>query len=686
MSSTRIFSRPNLLAAVAVASLLAASAGEAQELALKRVLISSGGLGYYEYEADVEGDATVSLTVRLDQVDDVLKSLVVFDDKGGIGGLDLASQEPLVESFRSLPFSADDLKSTPDLLAALRGAEVEVGGPRSISGRIVSVSEETATTRDGTQISQRHRISLMTDKGLEQFILEDADSLKFSDPAVQAQLEKALKAIASNSEKDARTLRLVSMGKEKRKLRVGYLVSAPLWKVSYRLVLSGAPDAKNATLQGWATLENLSGQDWKDVDLTLVSGRPVTFRQELYRSYMVDRPEAPVEVGGKLAPGVDEGGVARGAEPEAEPTPAAGLPRKAMMMAPAAHAFAGVGSGNAAPAPMPTSMSFAAAAETVAAEQGLTQVSFHIPFPVSVGAGRTLSLPVVDGPEPAARVAFYDPSVDSRHPLSAVELANGGNSDLPPGIVTTYEEGDSGVAYVGDSRLSDLPAGDKRLLSYALDQKTLIEASAADATSLTRATIAKGMLNVETLDRHKVTYRVKASEPRRLVVAAPKLAGWKLTEPGNAAVTESEGRYRVPFDVNAGDGETFVVTQERTETRIFALASIDDANLGFYLKAREIDAATQAQLATLGDLRGKHAAAEHALSEVSGQIDEVVADQTRLKNLLPVVAAGSDLQKRYLAKLDQDETALDQLKATRATRQKARDEAKKAVEDFIAGL
>ena len=404
----------------------------------------------------------------------------------------------------------------------------------------------------------------------------------------------------------------------------------------------------------------------EDVDLTLVSGRPVTFRQELYRSYMVDRPEAPVEVGGRLAPGVDEGAVARQEETEAPPTLTEHTTSKAMMRAPAAHAFA------AAPAPAPTlapappPMNFAAGAATVAAEEGLTQVSFHIPFPVSVGAGRTLSLPVVDAPEPAVRVAFYDPSVDSRHPLSAVELANGGKSGLPPGIVTTYEEGDSGVAYVGDSRLSDLPAGDKRLLSYALDQKTLIEASAADATSLTRATIAKGMLNVETLNRHKATYRVKASEPRRLVIAAPKLEGWKLTEPDNAIVNQSEGRYRIAFDVKAGDGQTFVITQETTVTRVLALANIDDASLGFYLKAREIDPATQAQLATLGDLRGKQAAAEHALAEVSGQIDEVVADQTRLKNLLPVVAAGSDLQKRYLAKLDQDETALDQLKATRA--------------------
>ena len=99
----------------------------------------------YEYEAEVEGDATVELKVRLDQVDDVLKSLVVFDDHGGVGGLDLASAEPLSETFRSLPFTRSDLQSTPQLLSALQGAEVEVGGARALSGRIVAVTEETET-------------------------------------------------------------------------------------------------------------------------------------------------------------------------------------------------------------------------------------------------------------------------------------------------------------------------------------------------------------------------------------------------------------------------------------------------------------------------------------------------------------------------------------------------------------
>ncbi len=123
------------LLGIAVAPALAC----AQELALKRVMLSSGGLGYFEYEASVEGDTTLKLTVSLEQVDDVLKSLVVYDDKGGVGGLSLPGREPLAQAFKDLPFDQESLGSPADLLTALKGAQVTAGGSRAMTGRIVAV-------------------------------------------------------------------------------------------------------------------------------------------------------------------------------------------------------------------------------------------------------------------------------------------------------------------------------------------------------------------------------------------------------------------------------------------------------------------------------------------------------------------------------------------------------------------
>ena len=669
-------SRAMLWAGVATAALIAGGGAEAADLALKRVLLSTGGVGLYEYEADVEGDSTVELKAPLDQIDDILKSLVVFDDHGGVGGLDLAGPEPLSQTFRALPFTAEDLQSTPQLLNALRGAEIEVGGPHAIKGRIVAVAEETETKPDGGALATRHRVTVMGEAGLEQFVLEQADSLRFADASVREALAKALQAVAAGAERNARTIRLRSRGGEKRKLRVAYLAAAPVWKTSYRLVLDAGAEAKTGALQGWATLENLSGHDWSGVDLTLVSGRPVSYRQALYRAYMIDRPEAPVDIGSRLDPRVDRGAIAAD-EMTAAPAPAPTQIARGRVAMPAL----------AKAAPRPQSPRFdAEAAEPAAAQEGETQVSFHLPFPVSVANGRTLSLPIVDREEPVARVALYDPSVDPRHPLSAAELTNAGTSALPPGIVTIYESGEAGATYVGDSRLSATPIGEKRMLSFALDQKTTIEEDISDQTSLRRARIAKGVLTLEDLIRRRAVFRVKADAPRKLILFAQKLAGAKLTEPAAAEVTEADGRYRVPFALHAGDGQTFAITQERTQTRMVALAKLDDANLSLYVKSGEIDADSRAALVKLAKLRADQAEAARLVAETQGRIEATTSDQNRLKELLGAVAAGSDLAKRYLRKLDADETELESLRTTLAAREAARDAAARAVEAFVAGL
>src|SRR5437879_6184614 len=300
---------PKWLLAVVFAALGACPIlAQAQDLALKRVMLSSGGLGYFEYEATVDGDATLKLTVGLEQVDDVLKSLVVYDDKGGVGGLSLPGREPLKQAFKDLPFDESSLASPAALLATLKGAQVSVGGGRAIAGRIVSVEPETVTLNDGKATTRRTRVTLFTERGLQQFILEDAENLQFADAALRDKVGQALMAIQANRAKEARTLELATRGQGKRTVRVAYIVEAPVWKASYRLTL-GDIAAPRSALQGWATIENLSGQDWKDIELTLVSGRPVAFHQALYEAYYVTRPEIPVEVAGRLMPNVDRGGV-----------------------------------------------------------------------------------------------------------------------------------------------------------------------------------------------------------------------------------------------------------------------------------------------------------------------------------------------------------------------------------------
>ncbi|MBL0901110.1 MAG: DUF4139 domain-containing protein, partial [Reyranella sp.] len=439
----------------------------AQDLALKRVMLSSGGLGYFEYEASVDGDATLKLTVSLGQVDDILKSLVVYDDKGGVGGLSLPGREPLAQAFRDLPFDQSSLGSPADLLATLKGTQITVGGAKAMTGRVVSVEEEIATLPNDRGTIKRTRVTLFTDRGLQQFILEDAENLQFADAALRDKIGQALLAIQNNRAKDARTIELSTRGQGKRTVRVAYIVEAPVWKASYRLTLAADPAAPRSALQGWAVIENMSGQDWKDVELTLVSGRPVAFRQALYNAYYVTRPEVPVEVAGRLMPGVDRGGVQVAEDrPKSMPMPAP-APYRAQQERGAAPAMA---------PPPPPPAPIAVAAEQVEASDAATQVIFKFPRPVTVENGRTLSIPIIDRQVPAQRLALYQADTAPRNPLAAIRLSNDGDSGLPAGVITMYERDRAGyVTYVGDARLSGFPIGETRLLAYALDGKIRIE-------------------------------------------------------------------------------------------------------------------------------------------------------------------------------------------------------------------
>src|ERR1700757_1893365 len=146
---------------LAAAPLAVVGPVNAADLSLERIMLSSGGVGYFEYEAVVDGNAPLSLDVPLDQVDDIRKSLVVYDDNGTAGEVTLPGREPLTQSFVDLPFDRAALDSAPALLNALQGAEVRVTGAKPMSGRVLRVVEETARGADGLVIP-RDRVTLLT--------------------------------------------------------------------------------------------------------------------------------------------------------------------------------------------------------------------------------------------------------------------------------------------------------------------------------------------------------------------------------------------------------------------------------------------------------------------------------------------------------------------------------------------
>ena len=680
------------------------------ELVLERVMLSSGGVGYFEYSAEVEGDAELALKVNLDQVDDVLKSIVVYDDAGGVGQVRLPGREPLARVFHDMPFKPSAFESPAALLNSLQGVQVRAAGGRALEGRLLKVVAETVKLPDGLGTTLRHRVSLVTSQGIQQFILEEAEAVAFTDAVLQTQVNEALEAIAAHRVQDTRTLRIAAEGEGRRTLRVGYVVAVPIWKTSYRLSLPAAGLEGPARLHGWAHVDNLSGQDWNGVELTLVSGNPVTFRQALYTAYFVARPEVPVEVLGRVLPRLDQGVVAarrkeelrRGGHARDRKTRAkqkAAMERAQYMESDEAETAMSTLTlqDAAAPAPgsargditvggLPMAPAMLAAAE---AEESATQVVFRVPRAVTVPNGQSLMVPVVDRMVPGQRLALYQPATHALHPLAAVRLINDGGTGLPPGSLTLYERADGGAAaFIGDARLSVLPAGEVRLVSFALDQKVRIDRDRKDTQRILKGRISRGILELTLSDEQTTLYRIKgpAREPRRVLIEQPLQPGWEIIAPKPEDVELTESHYRIREDLEAGAEAAVEVTLQRSRLQTIQLVRMTREDLVAYAKTGGLDPKLRRAIARIGGLRHTVDQHQRRLVQLTGTRKTIFEEQKRIRDNLNRIPANSDLFQRYLKKLNAQEDELEGLNKAAAAAQDDVNRARDALTQYIAGL
>lgn len=660
---------------------IATPAGAA-DLMLKRVMLSSAGVGYFEYSAEVDGPVTLGLNVPLDEVDDVLKSLVVFDDAGGVGGIELPGRDQTHSAFGDVPFGPDGLQSPLAYINSLQGVEIAVQGPRPMNGRIMqaeTVHEATGGHNpDGTAATQdRTRVTLLTADGLKQFVLEDSDTVQVADAALRARINRALASLRHESGQDARHITIRAAGAGHRTVRVGYVAVAPLWKASYRLVLPSQvadPAQSRARMQGWATLENASGADWDGVDLSLQYGNPVTFHQAIYRSYFVQRPEVPVEVLGRLLPDVDtrarESDVAQSPPPPSPPASMAfAAPRAAR---PAGAAFAEAASKMATPT------------DAVVATEGAEETIFTLPNPVTLAAGHSASVPILDQELPAERISLARQG--QTNPLASLKVTNATKTSFPAGVLTLYAvAGDA--PYAGDARLGGLPAGESRLLSFAQDLRTTAEWKTGNSVTIGSLTAARGQLELSERIRQttRVTITAPAQEPRRVLLELPKVAGGIVSPDGMQPSEVTATAWR--FAVSLKPAEVREVTIDVDRNQRSSTSLIDDqATLLRVLNMQGLGDTARAALSHVRDLRAQEATHTAERDQLQSQRDAADKDEERIRANLAAVSSGDALRTRLVKQLDNDETRIAQLDSQIEQANRAIDQSHQVLLTAIANL
>ncbi|MBE0657267.1 MAG: carboxypeptidase regulatory-like domain-containing protein [Bryobacteraceae bacterium] len=277
----------------ALAFFLIAAALPAQEPAqvdIKRVVLYKNGIGYFELDGSVTGNREVSLSFPSGQLNDVLKTITVLDLNGGrIAGIGYASQPPVGRQLGELPLPQANDAALRDFLLALKGARVEIkSGTSLVTGRLLSVERKTRITNSMSQ--EVDLVSLLTEAGeLRTVELGPAVNLRLLEKSLTPQMDRYLDIVSSTRAADLRTMTIRTEGQGERRIFVSYISETPVWKATYRLVLGGKAGTA-PLLQGWAIVDNTSGQDWKNVSLSLVAGAPQSFIQELSKPYYSRRP------------------------------------------------------------------------------------------------------------------------------------------------------------------------------------------------------------------------------------------------------------------------------------------------------------------------------------------------------------------------------------------------------------
>lgn len=688
--------------------------GPSGEIPVDRVILSTSGLANFVHKMQVKDNATVEFPVRFEQVDDILKSLVIFDRQGRLGGVTLPGKQPLEQVFKDLPFTQEQLSNPMLLINAYQGAAITLkgGGNAEISGKVIQVTPEQVELEDGKTVT-KHRISVMTAEGMRQALLEDLQSMRFDDAKIRGEIARALDSIRENGTSERRMLTVSLPGEGARPVTLSYVVDAPLWKTAYRLVLpEGEGKDKKGLLQGWAVVENMTASDWNNVDMTLVSGNPVTFRQSLYESYYVQRPEIPVQVFGRVMPRTDSGAVSTASDMErrdygnvvggAPPAPASAPMMKAMrargesmqlqameMSADSAVAYEGgaaMSSGGYG-----GMRNVAQAASAAQSAEATTQVLFRFPDRFSLKSGQSMMLPFVSREVPMERVALYQPDTHPRHPLAAVELKNDGDTGLPPGVLTLYEESAllKGTSFVGDANMPVVARGDKRMVSYALDSKTAIDREQKSQSTEGRISVSQGVMRTAMTTRYETIYTIKApeKEERTVVIEHPRMGDYQIVSPDPKEVEVTDTHYRIRVPVKAGEKKTLNVVLEHQGWQSYTIASFSTPQLAAYATDRgQLDASTRKAFARMAEVRRNMDDIDRKSAELERQRSTIFQDQQRVRENLRSLTGTSDVQQRYLSKLNEQEDLISKIDAQRddmaAKRQKLESDLNKLIAEL----
>jgi hypothetical protein len=655
----------------------------ADRLPVRRVVLYKSGVGYFEHLGRISGNQTVTIDFTSGQLDDALKSLTALDLGGGrIAGVNYNSEASLERRLGELRLPVGSETTRAAFLSALRGARLDVrsAGTRVV-GRLLSV-ERLERRSDGAS-THVDALSIVSDAGEIRTIALDAGvSVRIMEADLNQEIGRYLALVGSVRDHDVRRLSLATTGTGDRDLFVSYVSEVPVWKATYRLVLPSAGESRRPLLQGWAIVDNTVGQDWERVELSLVAGAPQSFVQAISQPYYVQRPVVPLPERVTLTPQTHQAAIttaAPNAAPEAPPPPAS-PPRPGRGAGAGRGGVVGGVAGGVAQSTLNTTrdgvamradavseVTVSAARAAFQAEATAAQLGdlfeYKLKEPVTIRKNQSALVPILGAEVEAERVSLWNPAAGLNRPLRAVWLTNATGLTLDGGSFSVIE----GQAFAGEGLIEPLKAGERRLLSYAVDLGVHVDAKSETVpTRVTRVQINRGVVIQTTEEQQTRTYSARNEdvEPRVLVVEHPARAGWSLGGTMKPAETTAAWhRFRVIIDPKTT--RTFTVEETRPVRTQVMVSTVTDDHIQLWVRSKAISPALETALREVITRKDALARVAAQIAAHQSQIDEIGRDQQRIRENMKSLTRSAEeraLLQRYVRQLDEQENRLEALR------------------------
>lgn len=665
---------------------------------VRRITLYRSGVGYFERSGNVSGDEQIQLRFKTEQINDILKSMVLLDlDGGRIDSVSYASKEPLSKRLASFGINIADNPTAGQILERLRGTLVKLTTHEGEhTGTIMNVEKRPTVFQPAaggpaasTSVFELPWINLLTDKGVRSYDLTKVTGFEILDKQLADELNKALSTIAEYRADTSKTVDLRLSGTGSRRVMVGYVQESPVWKTSYRLVLPDKDPAPreaskgSLVMQGWAIVENTTDNDWTDVQLALVSGRPVSFQMDLYEPLFTYRPTVPVPTIPGVMPRAYDGGVntanrdrlaAESKRVELRSMARAGAPGSpapavAEMSMPMDQSQGGAGgqspfrdrdeyeavSGD-------DLVNYAAQAQAGATEAGEV-FQYEVKTPVTVERQRSAMIPIINANITGRRVSVFSAGDGRPNPMRGVELVNESDLQLLPGPIAVFD----GAAYAGDAQINHISKGDKRLLAYSVDLDVNILTRPESQSTVRKLRIVDGLIVQTISTTQSMSYAIDnkdAKRARTIIIEQPRMDGWSLTTPDKPA-EETQDLHRFEVPVEAAKAATFSVVYERTDSQSMSVTSIDLPTIMSYHKNGKLSDGVLKAFQEISRRQSEINTLEREIAELDRQKTEIDSEQARIRENISKIDRSSQLYTRYMTKLTEQETQLEDLRERR---------------------